>query len=412
MKGVLVILDGLGDLPHTRLEGKTPLEAAHKPYLDEIAGNAQLGFLYPVNEKFVPESDKATLHILGKEKTPISRGQLEALGAGIELKQGDLALRANFATITDLEEKRIVDRRVGRTLTTKEAMILADSINKEVKLEHPFIFKPTVQHRGVLVLRGSFSDNISNTDPAYPEGGKFVGDIMKYAESLDEKDLSEYTAKQVNAFVRQSFDVLQRHSVNQKRRIHGQMPANIILTRGAGSSLPKINKFNNWAGVAYMPLEIGIAKTFGMRVFTFPYSLKNYRAYQNLKKLLKKAAKFAAKILKNQGNQFDYFYVHCKETDLPGHDNLPVEKKEMIEILDKYFFYYLLKLAKKQKFKIIITGDHATPCKLSSHSADPVPLLMLDSYNGKGKANFCEKTCLESKNKVYGKELLKRVGFV
>lgn len=412
MKGVFIVLDGLGDLPHPRLEGKTPLEAAHKPYLDEIAGNAQLGFLYPVNEKFVPESDKATLHLLGREKALISRGQLEAFGAGIELRQGDLALRANFATIMDWEEKKIVDRRVGRTLTTKEALILAQAINKEVKIDHPFLFKPTVQHRGVLVFRGSFSDDISNTDPAYAKGGKFVGDQVKDAEALDEKDLSEYTASQVNSFVRQSFSVLQRHYINQKRRLRGQLPANIILTRGGGASLSQIEPMRSWAGIAYMPLERGIAKAFGMKLFTFEYTLKSYSAYKDLKKLLKKAAKFAAKMIRKNQKRFDYFYVHFKETDLPGHDNLPLEKKEMIEILDKWFFYYLLKLVRKQKFKIIVTGDHATPCIKASHSADPVPVLMMDTYERKQPVNFCEKTCLETKNKIYGKELLKKAGFV
>ncbi len=406
------MLDGLGDLPHIKLDHKTPLESANKPSLDVLAGNATLGYMYPVSEKMVPESDKATLHILGREKTQISRGQLEAIGAGMVLHPGDLALRANFATISDMDERRVVDRRVGRTLTTKEAQILARTINKEVKLDHPFLFVPTVQHRGVLVLRGSFSDNVSNTDPAYPEGGKFVGDIMKYAESLDEKDLSEYTAKQVNAFVRQSFEVLQRHYINQKRRLKGELPANIILTRGAGSQIPMVDKFSRWAGVAYMPLEIGIAKFFGMEVFTFSHSFKSYQAYRDLKKLLKKAAKFSARVIKKNKKKFDYFYVHFKETDLPGHDNLPFEKKEMIEILDKYFFSTLLKLRKKENFEILVTGDHATPCIKSSHSADPVPFLMLGDYRGEQRVNFCEKTCLETKNKVYGKELLKRAGFM
>ncbi len=412
MKGVLVVLDGVGDLPHPKLDNKTPLEAAQKPALDEIAGNAELGFMYPVSEKFVPESDKGMLHILGKEKTMISRGQLEAIGAGIELGPGDLALRANFATLDNFENKKILDRRVGRSLSNKEANLLAKTINKEVRLDHPFIFKPTVQHRGVLVLRGVFSDSVSNTDPAYAKEGKFVGDVVKYAEPLDDKELSEYTASQINQFLRKSYDILNNHYINKKRRKKGLLPANIILTRGAGTELPKIQKFHRWAGVAYMPLEIGIAKTFGMQPFTFPYTLKNNKAYKDLEKLLKKAAKFSAKTIKKQQGNFDYFYIHFKETDLPGHDNLPEEKKAMIEIIDKYFFSFLLKWAKKHPFKIIVTGDHATPCKLSSHSADPVPFLISQQYTKSQKINFCEKTCVQTKNKIYGKDLLKKSGFV
>lgn len=411
MKGVLVVLDGLGDLPHTRLEGKTPLEAANKPFLDEIAGNSKIGYMYPINEKYIPESDKALLHILGREKTIVSRGQLEAIGAGIELNNGDLALRANFGTITDLEEKKIVDRRAGRTLIKKEALILADAINKGVKLEHPFIFKPTVQHRGVLVLRGSFSDCISNTDSAYSKSDKHAGEFMNYAEPLDESDLAEYTAGQVNSFVKQSYEILQKHKINQKRKLRGELAANIILMRGPGSTSLKVDKFKSWASVSYMPLEIGIAKTFGMQVFSFDYNLKNYKTYDFFKNLLKKAAKFSIKIIKKNSKKFDYFYIHLKETDLPGHDNLPLEKKEMIEILDRYFFYYLLKMVKKAKFKVIVTGDHATPCIKSSHSADPVPFLVLDEYKETKKVNFCEKTAMQGE-KIYGRELLNKAGFV
>ena len=413
MKGILVVLDGLGDLPHTLLQGKTPLEAARKPALNLLSGNANLWYMYSVSEKFVPESDKGMLHILGKEKTLISRGQLESIGAGIELKSGDLALRANFGTVDPSNRKKIVDRRVGRTLTTKEAMLLAKSINKQVKLEHPFIFQPTVQHRGVLVMKGSFSENISNTDPAYPKDGKFVGDDVKDAASLDESELSEYTAGQVNSFMMQSMEVLEKHFINNKRARKGELPANIILMRGAGAQLPKIQKFNKWAAFVYMPLEIGIAKTFGMKVFSFKYTLKSYSVYKSLRKLLKKAAKTAVKMIKKQQKNFDYFYVHFKETDLPGHDNKPLEKKAMIELLDKYFFSYLVKLAKKQEVKILVTGDHATPCKLSSHSADPVPVLYFDGkFTSSQSVNFCEKTCLERKQKVYGKYLLRKAGFV
>ena len=126
MQGILVIIDGLGDLPCKELQGKTPLEAAKKPNLDYLAFKGKLGYMYPIKEKVVPESDTATLSVLGNNINGSYRGYLEALGIGLELEKGDLALRTNFATIDNLKNKKIIDRRVGRTLTTKEASLLAD----------------------------------------------------------------------------------------------------------------------------------------------------------------------------------------------------------------------------------------------------------------------------------------------
>ena len=124
MKGVLVILDGLGDLPHRQLDEKTPLEAAHTPNMDFFATRGELGYSYPVKPGFVPESDEAIVSIFGNDLIDSTRGQLEARGTDLELKRGDLAMRVNFATIDSLENGKIKDRRCGRTLTSAEAELL------------------------------------------------------------------------------------------------------------------------------------------------------------------------------------------------------------------------------------------------------------------------------------------------
>src|SRR3989344_9098940 len=134
MKGVFVIIDGLGDLPHPLLKGKTPLEDAKTPNLDFFSSKGKLGNMYPINKNVVPESDAAVLSILGNNLFGSFRGYLEALGGGVKITAGDLSLRTNFATVDNLKDKRIIDRRAGRTLTTKEAGLLAESINKQIKL--------------------------------------------------------------------------------------------------------------------------------------------------------------------------------------------------------------------------------------------------------------------------------------
>jgi len=121
MKGILVILDGIGDLPCKQLDGKTPLEAASMPNLDFLAARGEMGYMYPVRPGFVPESDEAIVSLFGNSLISSTRGQLEARGTGLKLIRGDLALRVNFATIDSLKSGNIIDRRAGRTLTTEEA---------------------------------------------------------------------------------------------------------------------------------------------------------------------------------------------------------------------------------------------------------------------------------------------------
>ena len=135
LKLIYIVIDGLGDLPIEELGGETPLEFAETPNLDWLAGKGKLGLMYTVGEGIAPESDVAVISILGYDplKYHVGRGPIEAYGADLEMKDGDLALRCNFATLGP--NRRIIDRRVGRTLTTEEASELSEAINREVKLE-------------------------------------------------------------------------------------------------------------------------------------------------------------------------------------------------------------------------------------------------------------------------------------
>ena len=134
-------------------------------------------------------------------------------------------------------------------------------------------------------------------------------------------------------------------------------------------------------------------------------------AYEKLNDALEKAAKFSIKILKKNFKKKDYAYVHFKETDLPGHDNKPFEKKAMIEYLDKTFFKFLRKFAPPNRIKVVVTGDHSTPCRLKAHSADPVPVLFYNDSLPKAK-HFSEKDAkLGSLGKMMGTDLFKKVGF-
>lgn len=412
MKGVLVILDGLGDLPHKQLGDKTPLEVANMPNLSFLANRGEFGFMYPIKPGFIPSSDEAIVSIFGNELISSSRGQLEAKGAEIKLIRGDLALRANFGTIDSIESGNILDRRAGRTLTNYEAEQLAKEINK-IKLPVNFIFKPTIQHRGVLILKGGFSDNLVGNDVSnYFQGTYRESNKINLCKPLDEAENSEYTVKVINDFIIKSYEVLKDHPVNVKRKQKGLMPANFIFLRDPGIEIPNLKKYKKWMSICYMPMEIGFSKLSGMETFSFKYPpLNKLDVYENLYDGLESACSFAAKTIEKYYKKFDYAYIHIKETDIPGHDNKPLEKKQMLEYVDKTLIKSLKDLATKNKFKIVITGDHSTPCKLKSHSADPVPVLL---YNDSipFQKNFNEKTArLGSLGRINGNELLKIIEF-
>ncbi|NCN51639.1 2,3-bisphosphoglycerate-independent phosphoglycerate mutase [archaeon] len=413
MKGILVILDGLGDLPNRQLGDKTPLEAAETPHLDFLATRGEMGYMYPIKPGYAPSSDESILNLFGNDIKNISRGEIEARGAGLNLRKGDLALRVDMGTISSLGEGKVVNRRAGRTLTTKEAKELAFAINK-IEFSYKFEFVATNQHRAVLVIKGDFSEKILGNDLTYHKGS--AREIEKFSEcqATVKQEKAVHTAKVLNEFLILSYEVLRNHPVNIKRKKRGLLPANYLLVRGAGTEKPKLKKYSNWVSAHYMPLEIGFSSLSSMKNFSFKYPpLKGLDAYENLWKGLKKASKHSIKVIKRNLKKADYCYIHIKETDLPGHDNKPYEKKEMIEYLDKTLFKFLARTAPMKKIKVVVTGDHSTPCKLKGHSDDPVPVLFYNGEIPKGKKHFSEAEARKGKfGRVFGKDLIKKIGFL
>lgn len=413
MKGVLIIIDGLGDLPNKQLDNKTPLEAANTPNLDFFAARSKLGYMYTVKPGFIPESDEAVVSMFGNPLINSTRGQLEANGTDLNLTRGDLALRVNFSTIDSLEKGNVLDRRAGRTLTTVEAQALAKAINK-IEMPVKFDFVPTIQHRAVLVFRGGFSDNFSGNDATYFEGKSEEVNKTRKCRAMDDDENTFYTVNIVNEFIEKAYEVLKNHPVNLDRMKRGLMPANYLMVRGAGIEPPKLKKYKKWVSLNYMPLEAGFAKTCEMKNTSFEYpKLKSLDAYENLWKGLKKACKYSIKFLKKNRKSADYAYIHIKETDLPGHDNKPFEKKLMIEYLDITLFKFLRSFAPPNKIKVVITADHSTPCRLKNHSADPVPVMLYEAEETTIKEQrFSERDCRRgTMGRIIGVDFIKTIGF-
>jgi len=411
MEKILIILDGASDLPNKHIKNQTPFEAARTPNLDFLAKNGQLGLMYPLKKKIIPSSANSLISLFGNDPKRCERGIYETIGAGIKLRKGDLALRTNFATIDNLKSKHLIDRRAGRTLTTKESHQLAKSLNEEIIVNCKFEFKSTVQHRGVLVLRGDHSDKISPINSGWAGGIK--ANQFRFAGPLDKDPKSKISSELINDFIVQAYHILKNHPVNLIRKKKGLFPANIILTRGAGNSLPKVKQYPNWMSINSMPLEVGIAKLSGMK--NFPYKippLKSIDIYSYLYKLLNLKIKHAIKTLKKNHKDFSGCYIQIKETDLPGHDNKPYEKTKMIEIVDKKLFSFIKKMSIKNNWQVIVTCDHSTPCELKGHSAHPVPVL---SYNPNNEIKDSAHRFTETEARIgslktfYGKDFMNKV---
>jgi len=401
LKLIYVVIDGMGDLPTEELGNKTPLEAAETPNMDFLAKNGKTGLMYTVGRGIAPESDVAVISILGYDpfKYSTGRGVLEAVGSDLTVKEGDLALRCNFATIE--HENKIVDRRAGRDLTIKEATELSKAINNKVKLEsYPvdFEIKNTVSHRGALVIRSKkkpLSSKITNTDPAYSRLDGIgvakiqVEMILKKSEPMVDTEEAKISAELVNEFVQKSHLIMDRHDVNKKRVAEGKLKANLILTRDAGHLLPKFFNINDrynvrFACLADMPIEVGISKLVGMHVIELPTPSHD----------LEKDCALRLKKLFDTLPLFNCFYIHIKGPDEPGHDGEVELKKKLIAIVDKHFFGKLLPKIKLEDHVICVTADHSTPCKLKTHSDDPVPILVSGgNIKGDGVDRFSEREC-------------------
>ncbi len=416
-KIIYIVLDGLGDLPVKELNNKTPLEAALTVNMDRLAQSGKLGIVYPVGKGIAPESDIAVISLLGYDahKYYTGRGPLESFAEGLKVNDGDVAFRVNFATVAQ-DEKTIKDRRVGRNLTTEEAVALAKEINTKVTLSSgTFEFKSTIGHRGILVIRGmhqKLSGWITNTDPAYDREGVFGVAKEKFENSVSvsepmpgyEKDLAAIeAAKLLNEFTEKSIKVLNEAAVNKKRISEGKMPGNLILSRDAGDHLPSFppikEQFNlKFGSFVQMPVEKGIALLTGIDIIDVPQSSGHLDVDYPV----------WAKIALDSIEKYDGIYVHLKGPDEPAHDGDFKLKKESIEAIDKYFFSSLLPNLDIKNTIIAITADHSTVCAVKAHTADPVPLLVCGgNVKSDGSMSFSERAAkLGSIGELLGNQIL------
>jgi 2,3-bisphosphoglycerate-independent phosphoglycerate mutase len=408
-----VCLDGLGDDPVPEFDGRTPLEAARTPFLDRLAERGATGSVVTVGEGIAPESDIAVFAILGydpREEHP-GRGVVEAVGVGMGFQDGDLAYRVNFATA---EWPRIVDRRVGRDLTSEESAALAREVNERLRLPGAsFELRATVEHRGALVIRaedGDLSANVTNTDPAYRKEGHlgvaletFEPEVAR-CEPLDASEGARRAADLTNAFVEESARILDASEVNAERRRRGKLPGNLILTRDGGDHRPRLEPIDrrfgpSWGCFVEMPVERGIAMLLGMAPVDAPRLAReaDYASWASL----------AAEALEG----YDALYVHIKGPDVPAHDGRAEDKRDVIELIDRAFFGEVLPRIDQSRTIVAVTADHSTSCVRKAHTAEPVPLVVSGpGVAADGSTTFGERACAEgSLGRLRGVEIVPRL---
>lgn len=390
----LIVLDGLGDRPNPATDNRSPVEVAATPNLDRLAASGEIGNVVVVGPGVAPESDAGVFALLGYDPVLDSpgRGVLEALGVEIPLAPGDVALRLNFATVDG--DGTVIDSRVGRSLGTSEAIDLARKLTEANLLAPEGIraeVRATVGHRGVLWLHpvegGGLSPEVSNSDPFYEKVGGMGQARRPTAPKIlevkpeDRSPEAARTAEAINRFLSRCREVLAGHRVNARRALGGKMVANGLLVRNAGS-LPAtpLRAFEDkygvrGAAVTEMPVERGIARILGLDDhYVGPMGPDRDAGYRERARLTREVLA-----------QSPFVYVHLKGPDEPGHDGNAVLKREIVEAIDRSFFGPFLSGLDLSRVRVAVTADHATPCILKGHSADPVPFLLVgEGVSGKG----------------------------
>ncbi len=358
-KIVLLVLDGLGGLP-MEPGGQTELEAADTPNLDSLASASDLGLSRPVAAGVSPGSGPGHLGLFGYNPLEyvVGRGVLSALGVGFDLGENDLAARLNFATKDDAG--RISDRRAGR-IPSEQGQELVKVLDQNVEIDgvETFIVHEK-EYRAVALFRGeNLSGALADSDP------QRVGLEPLPVKTTDDSPEADSSASIASSFVEQANEVLA-----------DQHPANTVLMRGFGMhpALPSFDETYDLdaAAIASYPMYKGLARLAGMR-------------------LLKEGEGIAGEFetLAANWDDHDFFFVHVKPTDAAGEDGDFERKARVIEEVDS-LIPSLLDLGPAA---LAITGDHATPAKLESHSWHGVPFLLHSPYTMPTAVSFGERAC-------------------
>jgi len=398
-KLAIIIIDGAADYKIDRLGDKTPLEYAHKPRTNKLAQSASCGFVKTVPDGMAPESDTAILSILGYNPKIYLKGRspLEAASIGLEMRQADTAFRCNLVNITetqDIYEDKIIIDHSAEDISTEEADILIKFLHEQFG-DDKLRFYTGVSYRHCMLWENC---------PPYKK--------FKPPHDILNKRIGEYLPERCEylKLMRESYDLLNNHPVNIKRRENNKKPANSIWLWSPGTKtvLPDFQKKYNLNGsvIAAVDLVKGIGICAGMQAVKVPGATGNF--HTNYK------GKGEAAIQAFE-NGSDLAFVHIEAPDECSHQGNMSEKIASIELIDANIIEPICKYLDKNydDFKILIMPDHPTPLSLRTHTSEPVPFLY---YNKRGEINsginnFCESEVSE-KSEIFIQDGSKLLDFI
>lgn len=371
MKYVVLLGDGMADYPTSMLGGKTPLQCAFTPFLDQIAAEGTLGLVDTIPAGFTPGSDVANLSVLGYDpaQTYTGRGPLEAASMGIGLGPNDIAYRCNLVTIgqKDTPEAFMDDFTAGH-ISTKEARDIILSINKQIGSSQ-FQFFPGVGYRHLFVWRYAASSPV--TTPPHDIPGKAIAPYLPHGECAEE----------VNSFMQKAGEILRSHPINIQRQSLGKKQANSIWLWGQGRKpqvIPLTQKYNLKGGmISAVDLLNGIGVIAGLKVIPVEgatgYIDTNYEG----------KARTALDALRFM----DFIFVHLEAPDEMGHEGNAAGKIQAIELFDEKIVGPILNnVGSFGDYRILALSDHPTPLDLKTHAGDPSPFAVLSSRKDENKA--------------------------
>ncbi len=378
MKYVIVLADGMADLPIDELGGKTPLEYAKSPCMDALACGGSMGMVKTVPSSMKPGSDVANLSVIGYNPMECYSGRspLEALSVGVDMKESDIVFRCNLVTLSEEEPyecKTILDHSSGE-ISTEDADILMDAVRDAFQNE-TFKFYTGTSYRHITIWD---KGEILELEPPHDHLGQVIG------QYLPENPL-------FRDMMKKSFDVLNNHPLNLKRAAEGKNKANSMWFWGAGTK-PSLQNFTEKTGlkgtmISAVDLLKGIAVGAGMEVA----NVEGATGSLDTNYLGKAQAAIDALLKDNQ----DLVYIHVEAPDEMGHQGNLGHKIQSIEEIDKNVLSVLKKALDDagEEYRILVLPDHPTPICIRTHTSDPVPYVFYDSTKVENQNTvFSEKT--------------------
>lgn len=386
MKYLVVLCDGMADTPNAALGGKTPMECAHKPNMDALAKNAEVGMCRTVAAGLKPGSDVANLSVMGYDPAVCYTGRspLEAASIGVDLKPTDVALRCNTVTLSgeeNYEDKTMVDYCAG-DISTEEAHKIIETVEKELGSDI-YKFYGGVSYRHCLVVDNGTTD-LGNMTPPHDISGRVIGEYLSKSEN----------AAPLIDLMKRSYEILKNHPVNIERRKKGLHEANSIWLWGEGR-LPQLENFKEKNGVSGCVVSaVDLLKGIGICAGMETPEVEGATGYIDTNFEGKTQAGIDAF---KRGT--DLVYLHFEAPDECGHRGEAQNKVKAIEMIDSRVLTKMLDYLNGcgDDYRILIMPDHPTPLETMTHSSAPVPFLIYDSRKKEnGVSSFTEKNAAET----------------